>query len=103
MIYGQPEKIGRRKAVKFYIVRKDNLSERGCNAAIQVYISAKNDEFYPDGTLDLIAANYNINTASWRGSRAEAIRVLKEKYTDLKTNSTGYYIDDKRITILQEI
>ena len=60
--------------MKRYIYTEvDNLSDRGCNKAVEVYL------LRPNGFPTYIGGNYSLNSASWAGYMVEARKIVREK------------------------
>lgn len=87
-------RISRAKNRRFIYTEKPRLSDRGYNTAVEVY------EITGD-SVELVASNYKISTASWKGVEGEAVDVLAKVYEDLKNN--GYKITDSRVTLFAEV
>ena len=92
----KPSNIGRRKKLSFIITRADELSDRACNVAIEVW-----QVNFKTGELDFIGSNYAINSASWKGDKGAAIDILLIAYPDLKND--GYRINDSRVINFQKL
>ncbi len=90
------KKIGRRKKVSFYVLSCPQKSDRGCNMAVEVY-----ELNWKTGWLEIIGADYAINTASWKGDKGCGISVIASVYADLKHD--GYRISDHRVINYQSL
>jgi hypothetical protein len=86
--------ISRAKNKRFIFTCKPHLSDRGYNQAVEVY------EVKPN-SVDLVATDYKINTASCRGPMGDAVQALAAVYTDLKHD--GYRITDSRVAMMEEV
>ena len=74
---------------RFLCVPCNQLADRGYNTALHVY-RIKRNKIY------LIGGNYKINTASWRGYKSEAVRVVTRV---LGHKNDGYEFVAKDITM----
>ena len=73
----------------FLCVPCDHLADRGYNKAIHVYRIKRNK-------LHLIGGNYRIDSASWRGYKSDAIRVVTEL---LGHKNDGYEFTAKNVNM----
>lgn len=88
--YQKAGKIGRRKAVAFFVVEKPELKDRGCDTAIEVYELNKRNY-----SLKLIGARYDLQIGSWKGWSGVAVEIIGALYSDFTHD--GYHSTDDRV------